>query len=340
MTNISLSISHTPWIPERVESFGRLMSQLGLSKMLQEATQGASGFLGPQVREAGWTSLTLVMDRAPNWQWSERMWSTPLALNAGQQEIGADWHLFLQDDVQVAPRFREWLDAMLAGLDRPAVICLESVHPAAQLLSETGARWYTTRDGMVGVGYLLPTAELEDFLRWRSTELAPGAVERINEDTLLGLWCLVTGRKIWSPLPTPIDHDVSLKSVYGNDNHRNRRPLVRWDTISPVNGAPWLEEDVLDPEFWEPRSTDPHLGIWPMWGMPKLAREAVVGYSQARFEEDIADNGHKDIARRIIGERRCIFCTEPAADTIGSALTGVRLCRKCIVDSAERAIMG
>lgn len=312
---ISLSISHTPWVPERVASLVRLNSQLG-------------EWDGPS---------QLMADPAPNHVWSETMWKRAVSL-------GSDWSLFLQDDVQVAPNFRAWVDAMLASDVRytSGIICLESVHPAAPLLADNGSHWYSTRDGVVGVGYLLPTADLSAFLSWRATELAPGAEERVNEDTLLGLWCLVTGRHVWSPIPTPIDHDVSLKSVYGNDRHPNRRPLVRWDTVA-------LGTDPTHPSFWRHWASDdggpspaaPHLGIFPMWGLPALARREVIGYTPERFATDMADTGHAEILHRLVGAERCFFCAEQLQPyNIASGLTGVSLCRRCVAEAGVRAIMG
>jgi hypothetical protein len=50
----------------------------------------------------------------------------------------------------------------------------------------------------------------------------------LSEDTMLGLWCAVTRRKVYHPIPTPIDHDTSIPSTYGNDEHHYRKPLVTW----------------------------------------------------------------------------------------------------------------
>lgn len=56
----------------------------------------------------------------------------------------------------------------------------------------------------------------------------PGAALKISEDTLIGLCAMARGRRIFHPTPTIIDHDLSIKSTYGNDIHRHRRPYATW----------------------------------------------------------------------------------------------------------------
>lgn len=305
--SVSLSISHTPWRPERVTSLVRLMTAI-------DPWDGPGG-------------ARLMIDRAPNHVWSQRMWLDAV-------ETGADYSLFLQDDAQVAPRLRAWLDAMIAAVPGE-VICFEAVHPAIPFLAKKGARWCTTRDGLVGVGYMLPTVELEKFLRWRETDLVAGAVERVNEDTLLGLWCLVTGRKVWHPIPTPLDHDVSLPSVFGNDKHPLRRPLVRWDTFSPITTDLEICET---PGFWS-ASDVVDLGIFPRWRLPLLARKEVLGYSDAQFAADMHDTGTLALAGQLAGTPTCWFCMARPG-VIASFLTGISLCSECVAESAASAILG
>jgi len=54
------------------------------------------------------------------------------------------------------------------------------------------------------------------------------AALKISEDTLIGLCAMARGRRIFHPTPTIIDHDLSIKSTYGNDVHRHRRPYATW----------------------------------------------------------------------------------------------------------------
>ena len=195
-SGISLAISHTPWIPQRRESLRRLLDQLGSCE------------------------VTLFQDRSPNWAWSYQMWSW--ALQTGDRHC-----LFLQDDVQIAPDFWPQLREMISEAP-DEIIGLESCHPAARTIAREGLGWYTTIDGLVGPGYVVPGRILADFLSWRARELMPGAALKISEDTLIGLYAMARGRRIFHPTPTIIDHDLSIKSTYGNDIHRHRRPYATW----------------------------------------------------------------------------------------------------------------
>lgn len=274
MVTISLAISHTPWVPERVESMARLRKQLGIAP---EDTE--------RPKFQPFANLYLEMtDRAPNAVWSEKMWWWAV-------DTGADWCLFLQDDVEVAPNFWPALRAMLQALGpasdigpRPVdVMCLEVAQPAAQALYDDGARWLTTSDALIGVGYVIRRKALAEFLEWRASKLKPGALDKggLTEDTMLGIWCLVTGRRIWGPLPTIIDHDTTIASTYGNDQHTNRRPLVRWDTVGPhdlESKATWTEGPVR------------HIGRF-YEASPYLAMRWVEGLTEADFVRFKADDG-------------------------------------------------
>lgn len=280
---MALAISHTPWVPERVESMKRLREQLGQFPPLREHVDDPP------------TGFYLEMtDRAPNAVWSERMWRWAA-------ETDADWCLFLQDDVRVAPNFWPALRAMLEALPPDAeVVGLENVHPAAKPFADEGARWLTTPDMLVGVGYVVRRAALREFLAWRETSLQPGALEQggLTEDTMLAVWCMVTGRRIFSPLPTLIDHDTSIASTYGNDEHANRRPLVRWDTVDSIDAFParldwhgqhWEGSAVLEcPAFWarEPKAVGrfyPH--------SPEIAARWVKGVTREDVARWRADDG-------------------------------------------------
>jgi len=273
---IATCISHAPWLPDRVLSMARLRAQLGIAP-------------GPYREET---------ERAANYVWSLSQWEW-----AAKTE--SENCLFLQDDAIVPGGFYTFLRAMIDAVPGE-VIGLQTVHPAAQALAREGHRWFTTSDALVGVGYVLPTALLREFLAWRSSALKPGAVERINEDTLLGLWCTVTGRQIWHPLPTIIDHDVEQPSTYGNDGHTARRPLVRWDTAS----APDVIYDGMEEGWSTAGKIVPHLGRFPGWTVPQLALAEVEGVTPADVARWMADDGRK-VLRQLEYARRA---REPAAE--------------------------
>jgi hypothetical protein len=308
VTEVSLSISHAPWIPERVESFERLRTQLI-----------ASGWPWEE------SPHDVEQERAPNWEWSGRMWRRAV-------EMGADWCLFLQDDVTVCPAFTSWIQAMIECCRRPAdgAICLEVVHPAAQLVASAGHAWFTTRDGLVGCGYLLRRELLEEFLAWREPRLE--VCKTINEDTLLGLWHLITGRLVLHPVPTCIDHDTEMASTYaGNGQHANRRPLVRWDTTEATDGT--------DLARWG-ASSIPHLGIFPGWSLPHLARRSFPeDYTEAQAKLDLLDTGAPELLHMLEGRGLCFMCTRRPL-LAKSQLTGVGLCAPCVRDLLQAVIPG
>lgn len=234
----------------------------------------------------GYSNLRYFADRAPNWAWSEAMWRWAL-------ETGAAHALFLQDDVIPAPNFWPALTAMLAAAP-DKVIGLEQAHPAGKRLALEGHRWMTTSDMLIGPGYVFPRTELAEFLKWRRDALRPGAVENIPEDTLIGVWSLATGRRLWHPIPTIIDHDTSIESTYGNGAHANRRPTVTWRDGDVVGFA---AEDLEDAEWWRrinvvDRATvtirDNHLGRFYA-ATPHLARMWLRDCPDALLERMLAD---------------------------------------------------
>lgn len=231
MISIALGIPHTPWIAARVESLMRLVD--GIT---------------PTPREVA--THRVFPDRAPNWAWSEQMWRWGA-------ETDATHFLTLQDDAIVAPNFWPALRAMLEAVP-DQIIALEAVHPAGKTIARAGEhRWYTTADGLIGVGYVMPRSLLQEFLRWRAQELVPGAVEAITEDTLIDVFAIARGMRIWHPCPTIIDHDLSIDSTYGNDKHSHRRPSVLW---SDGDVCGWSDSDLESVEWWRPKPGLPHLG--------------------------------------------------------------------------------
>lgn len=223
MTRLALAIPHTPWVPERVASMDRLRSQLGTIP----------------------ASYRVLTDRAPNAVWSLQMWDWL----AGTR---ADWCVTLQDDVEVADCFWPALTAMLGVLDGVgARVCgLSSVHPMQVEMARQGQRWYRTRSWLVGWAYAIRRDALEEFLAWRALnpELVVGDVatgqQPLTEDSLLNHWINVSGHDTWHPVPTLVDHDTTIESTYGNNEHVHRRPWITWRDFT--SGS------LTTPEFWRP----------------------------------------------------------------------------------------
>jgi hypothetical protein len=245
---IALAIPHTAWIPERVESLERLREQLGIH----------ADELGFELDERDMRYREFT-ERAPNKVWSGQLWTWGL-------ETGAGYVLQLQDDAEVAPDFWVQLHKILAAVP-DQIIGLEAAHPRGKQLAHGGCTWYTTTDMLIGVGYVLPRAILAEFLEWRASSLHDGWV--IDEDMLIAVFAMCAGRRIWHPVPTIIDHDVTIASTYGHDAHVCRRPSVTWkDKPCPVD--------------WTPRGV-PHMGRFYSH-TPEIARRWVRGVTSPQLQ--------------------------------------------------------
>ncbi len=261
MTTFALAIPHTPWIPERVASLRRLKGQLGIdaSCISYASATNFSHHHGEPTH--GYREFR---DREPNRAWSEKLWAWGL-------DTGAEYMVQLQDDVIVAPEFWTHLHAMVATWpDR--IIGLESVHDMAPRVLEDGSHWYTTADMLIGVGYVIPRGTLALFLDWRR-HLVDGW--ECHEDTLLGVYCLATGTRIWHPVPTVIDHDVGLASTYGNDAHTHRRPTRTLARGGSCDG-------------WPRAQHTPHLGRFYSH-TPQLARRIVRDVTREHYSRMVDD---------------------------------------------------
>lgn len=271
MITIALGLPHTPWIPERVKSFQRLRDQLSVA-----------------LRTA---DLTRVFDeKESNRVWPGKLWRWGVA-------TGASHTLQLQDDVIVAPNFWKILRAMLEAVP-DKIIGLESNHPLGPEMHRTGRRWYRTRAWLVGVGYVFPNdptipCSLPNFIAWCDTN--PGLVEQANEDALISHWVATLGYDIFHPIPTIIDHDISIPSTYGNDAHHEwsmyRRPTVTWrDALHAL-------ESMTSPDHWRTS-----VASAPLLPSP--------------------------------GTQRCWFCGVRAG-IMTSTPTGCRLCPQCCIDALQ-----
>jgi hypothetical protein len=272
MQNIALGVPHCPWDATRVQTLARLERSLGEDPPLLRYR--VFGQLGP----------------TPNHVWSEKMW-----MWGAEQDT--THFLTLQDDALVAPNFWRVLYAMLTALDAlpdHVVIGLQAIHHLTPALAQHGCNWYTTSDCLAGVGYVLPHPLLVDFLRWRS-RLRRGAIQRINEDTLIGVWCAATDRRIWHPIPTIIDHDSSIPSLYGNAGDSHRNPLVTWRDFVD------RDEGLESAEYWIPENPLPRAeGLVPHLGRFYQATP----WHVARFVPDFTDDDIERVERDVVSVRQ------------------------------------
>lgn len=183
-------------------------------------------------------SVWVLRDKEPAWSWAARAYACAIDM---KKDL-----LILQDDVLLADRAWEWFAAM-RSVHPDRVLALHANHPGARKLFVDGpVRWYSTVDGLVGPAHLWPLEKLESMVDWMDAEVPQRVRERINEDDMCGLWAMANNERIFHPVVTPIDHDISIDSTYGNDNHRQRRPAVTWrdaewygDTTDYTQASAW-----------------------------------------------------------------------------------------------------
>jgi hypothetical protein len=266
VSTIALGLPHTPWVPERVDSFDRLLSDLHIvdhdGDTDEEGLPSCSGTepldhgkCGPS---DGPTWAHIFSDRESNKVWPIKMWRWGL-------ETKADFFLTLQDDVIIAPNFWPALRAMLKAVP-DQVIGLSAVAPGGPEIARQGHRFYATRSHLVGWAYAMPRALLAEFVAW--VDANPKNHAEMNEDQLLNEFVCATGKTTWHPVPTIVDHDVSIESTYGNDDHTHRRATVTWRAYS--------EADLEDPLFWAHNGNPPLLACPPPQACSWCAKNAAV----------------------------------------------------------------
>lgn len=284
---LAVCVTHTPWIPKRVETMTKLRRQLF------ELTDDA----------AHWREAIVYREettRAPNYVWSELMWRWG-------SEQDATHVLFMQDDLNIPEQFWKWLDALVTG--RPNdVIAFSSAHPAARSILLEGKSGYTTAEGLIGIAYLMPRPTLCDVIRWRENEIVATAPRRMSEDSLLGLYCMTRGIPIFHPVPSIVDHDLDADSTYGNDGHMYRTPQATWkelDRLHSAIAAEGRELDMLNPQWWAQEA--PHVGRFyetlHHW-LPLLLRDkALAGDLYQKYEEDRCPKKYEPYFLRVGVER-------------------------------------
>lgn len=260
---IAVAIPHTPWVEARAASMASLRA-------------------ATSVEADRYTEFT---ERMPNMRWADELWSWGL-------ETGEDHLLQLQDDVVVAPNFWPALRAMLEAVPNH-IIALHAPHPAGPRLALEGRRWYTTADGLIGVAYIIPRDILEEFGRWRVEGLRRGYEQRLTEDTLIDLFAMSTGRRIWHPIPCITQHETEIESTYANDAHPYRRASVTWEDGDVVG---FSAADLERPSFWTPSSVVADLGRFYS-GTHHLARRWVKSWTPEMHEKAEEDECPEELRR-------------------------------------------
>ena len=256
-------------------------------------------------------------DKAPNDVWSEAVFRWLSSTNA-------DWCMQIQEDAIVPENFWQIVRAILEAVPEEAdIVGLHVCSPLAAPLAEEGFRLFTTADALVGVCWAVRGPVMREFVEWRRTELVEGwrapvppkGLPALTEDTMMALFAMATSRRIYHPIPAPVDHDTSMASVWGNDDHQNRRPRVSWrdaDRFADCDGPAWDPRRLERPDFWEgtvSRRRIPHVGLFYA-ATPLLLRQWVKGGDRL-YVDAVRDDGRREKRRMVHLLRARVDAPEP-----------------------------
>lgn len=169
--------------------------------------------------------------RGSLWCWRQVMERALIAFDSKGHHSHIVW---LPDDavlsVHFGRRLREAIEA------RPDVVfdCYANTDRARNYIPSP---WYTTPDGYVGVGGVMPRDLLIEHLAWRDAHLD----DRTRNDEGVNLWAMATGRPIWKTTRSLVGHRDDLPSLDGNAHHGFRTPATMSDgspedwTLEPIH---------------------------------------------------------------------------------------------------------
>ncbi len=252
---ISIAIQHAVWRPERREALRPMLVELLANAI-------AHPFIG----------LTITDEKPARMAWSE--FKTHLALRQWRwalEQPDCSHHLFMSDDLHLAPGFLPILNAMVEA-DPDRIIGLLGNHPKAVDMSAHHSA-YRCNSWVVGPAYLMPRAQLEMFLRWYEglpdTE-EPQCRRWFNDDSAINEWNTKHGRgESWHPLPTIIEHRHDVESTVGHGDCFSRE-RVSWREMREVqhheDGHTWFSrpasfdlEAMKSADYW--RDNGPMLTV-------------------------------------------------------------------------------
>lgn len=212
----SLVVNHAPWKPERVQAKGcMLLELLPLSRRVPFFLHDTD-YRGRDWQDDGKVAWALAQ-----WRWSAKQATTH--------------HVFLTDDLALAPRWWEVLGAMVEAAPA-SPIGLLSNHPRAPDLIVEGWKWYATNSWLVGPAYVLPHELLVAFLAWFEAlpdgpHTVKGTKAYANDDSSINEWITVHGPgRTLHPLPTIIEHRTDLESTVGHGDEYSRE-RVSWRRV-------------------------------------------------------------------------------------------------------------
>ncbi len=139
------------------------------------------------------------------------LWCWRKAMELGLEDEHTTHVVWLPDDAILCKDFGKILLACIECRPNDVFDCFVN-HPKA---SEIETLWYTTLDGYVGLGGVMPRALLQEHLAWRDAhpELASTA-----NDAGVNLWAMATRRPIYKTAYSLVTHDHRMTSLDGHSN--------------------------------------------------------------------------------------------------------------------------
>jgi hypothetical protein len=212
--SVAFYIMHCPAFPGRVESGRALDRQLGGDLEVN----GAYFMVDDAKRGAWWTA--------------RKCWEHGL-------EDGSDFIVLLNDDASVPVGFKQAaLDALDAANARSPrdPVCFYTANERAPEAHARGAAFYTTPDGLVGVGCGMHRENVKEFLAWHDANFTG----EHTDDGRINLWAMATGRRILTTLPSLVGHQLPGESTVGNASDDHRTPSVPPpDDVSGLGAHRW-----------------------------------------------------------------------------------------------------
>lgn len=241
---------HCPSIPGRPSAFRALWCQLG------GAIDTAYPLAGI-VHHTPWTAHVVIdRERSGAWWTAQACWQRVLS-------DGVDFGIVLNDDASVPIGFvGAALGALTAAHERAprSPVCFYTANDGAPVALQAGCSFYTTPDGLVGVGCGMHRDNVRAFLEWHARSF----LGEHSDDGRINVWAMATKRRILTTVPSLVGHQLPNESTQGNAGDAFRTPIVpppaeafglRWD--GPIarfgrqyRGNHWRLLTQVHPQEW------------------------------------------------------------------------------------------
>ena len=229
--------------------------------------------------------------------WSDRLW-------AACAEAGGD-AICLNDDVILPPSFMSSIYAMLKHADAD-IVSLHTNLPVAVSLAHAGQRFL--RSYLVtGPGYLLRYGVARHLLRFARERITAKHRASTQEDNVLSYFSWSRREPAWATIPGLVQHDVSVASTCGYEEHPNRTNKVPYDL------------DVFRPNDTEPARITSE-AFWKQENLP-----AMIECSWMPMESLASAEVQWNLG---IEPGHCWSCRERKGE-VGAPKTGLMLCAMC-----------